>query len=889
MDTLLLATKMRIPPQPHYLVPRARLVDALEEALPRYKLILLSAPAGYGKTTLLAEWAHASRRSIAWLSVSEADNDLASFLRSLLAAWKEIQPGIRETPLDLLLSGMAPEPQAVLSAFINVANGVANHTTFVLDDYHLIEEPSIHRAVTFLLDHLPPSLHFVLAGRTAPRLPLARYRARQELLELRAEDLHFLVEETEAFLNRLMGLELTPGEIVALHAQLEGWVAGLQLVSLTLRRHREAGATLVVSGRHRFIADYLSDDVLAHLPEALQRFLLQTSILDRLCGPLCDAVTETDASHEMLKLLERENLFLMPLDDRREWFRYHRLFADFLHTELTQRHPREVAQLHRRAATWYLAHDLPEPAFRHAVDGDAVELVIQIGERYVAPKLFGGEVRVVEQWLAAIPPAWYARHPTLGLVQSIFLIITGAFDTCVRCLDEVEQRLALAGSADLLGQLAKVAALRCALACFQNDLPQAELYADLALRDLREEDCAFRADTYHALGDTYRGHGRWSEARACYIRALDCSHDSGAPLRSAHVFGALADLELRQGHLRDAAGYWRKALATIQQRENWGHLPLPVIGWVYLRMAEIHYEWNQLGEASDHLVRGLERSELGGDMRAMLAGHLIAGRLKLTEGDLAAAGACLERAQLLVEHAPFPDWVSRFERFQIELWLAQRRLRAAVIWADASLQNDGRTGRGERELAHLSIARVLILKGDAASAARALALLQRLMAAAEAESRLGVMIEALALQAVAHWDRGDQAGALTALERALRLAEPEGYVRLFADLGRPVARLLQEARSRAVLPQYVETLLMACHGDSGSISATSTALPEPLTSREQDVLERLAAGLTNREIAAQLLISAETVKKHVSNICAKLGVSNRTEAAARARELDLLH
>jgi LuxR family maltose regulon positive regulatory protein len=416
---------------------------------------------------------------------------------------------------------------------------------------------------------------------------------------------------------------------------------------------------------------------------------------------------------------------------------------------------------------------------------------------------------------------------------------------------------------------------------------RAETYADQALRELPEEDLTFRLGIYGALGDTYRRNGRWKEAQECYLKVLDFAHAPIVPVQSVHVFGALADLDLRQGHLREAAAYWRKALAVIHERENWGRLPLPAIGWVFIRMGEILYEWNELAEAWDYVSRGLEPAELGGDVRAMIAGHLLAGRLKLTAGDTAAAAEYLERARPLMENAPFPDWISRFGRLQLECWLAQDRLRAAVDWADAMLGGDAREGRPESEEAQLAMARVLIVKGDAPSLVRALALLEGLLQTAEAAGRAGVQIEALALQALADWRRGDRAGALTSLERALRLAEGEGYVRLFADLGLPMARLLQEARSRAVLPEYVAMLLAAFGTDLAFSTPAEQPLPEPLTHREREILELVAAGLTNREIADELVISLQTVKKHACNIYGKLGVRSRTEAAARARELDL--
>ncbi|MGH2533799.1 MAG: LuxR C-terminal-related transcriptional regulator [Thermomicrobiales bacterium] len=887
MDAALLATNVRIPPRTQHLVRRPRLVDALERDVSNHKLVLIAAPAGYGKTTLLADWAQASRVPVAWLSLGEEENDRERFLRYLLTAWEQVLPGLRERPAGLLLGGMSPDTDAVLSAFINVANDVPDHTAIVLDDVHLIADPAIYQALTFLLDHVPPTLHFVLAGRVEPPLPLARYRARGELREVRAEELSFALDETAAFLNEQMGLDLPEAEIDPLHAQLEGWIAGVQLVALTLRRHREPAAGIVVSGRHRFIADYLRDDVLAHLPDECRRFLLQTSILDRLCGPLCDAVTEGAGSQEMLELLERENLFLVSLDDNREWFRYHRLFADVLREELTRRHAEEVAGLHRRAARWYLARDLPEPAFQHAVAGDDLDLGVRIFDRYMNAMLNCGEFTAVQRWLDALPPAWSAAYPALDLARAGLLAFTGAVDACIRCVDDVEQRLTGAKGDDARWQLARVTAIRCAIACFQNDVPLAEAFADQALRDLPEEDLGFRPMIYGALGDTYRRNGRWEEANACYLTLLTFAHAPVFHVLSAHVFGALADLELRKGRLRAAAGYWSKALAAIQEREHWGRLPLSVIGWVFIRMGEVLYEWNELADAWDHLSRGLERSELGGDVRALIAGYVIAARLKLTEGDVAAASEYLERARPLVDQASFPDWTSRFERGQLELWLARDRLRAAVDWSDAALAGDALQQRPESDSAQLALARVLIVKGDAPARERSLALLTRLLALAEAEGRMGVQIEALALRALAQWKGGDRVGAMTALEQALRLAEPEGYVRLFADLGLPMARLLQEARSRRVMPDYVGRLLAAC-GDLASPAAGEGTLPEPLSAREQEILRLIAAGLTNQEIADRLVISSETVKKHTGNIYAKLGVGNRTEAAARARALDLL-
>lgn len=888
MVTALLESKLQIPGGPRAAVVRSRLSEMLDERGGDYRLVLVSAPGGYGKTTLLSEWARASKLPVAWLSLTGEEQEVERFLRYLLAAWEKVQPDVRETRFGMLLESRMPEIDSVLAAFVNTANRVSGDLVIVLDDYHVVGEKAIHEALSFILDHLPEQVHFVLSSRTEPPLPLARYRAHGWLWEIGTEELSFTPEEASEFLKKSMGLGLDRDEITDLNEKTEGWIAGLQLTALALRGKGVTKDSPLVSGRQRFIADYLAEDVLEGQTEDVQDFLLKTSLLDRLCGSLCSAVTGQAGADEMLERLDRENLFIIPLDDRREWFRYHNLFADFLLEVLERRHPDEVVELHRRAAAWYLQNDLPEPAFNHALAGEDPSQVIEICDNYLVAKLAAGEFKLVAGWLESLPAAWYAAHPILGLAQAAFLFFTGSFESAAQRVDEVEQQLHSTEVEDKRGQIAMVNAFRCFVACSQNDLKQAEAYADQALRDLPHEDLGFRRGIYGALGDTYRQNGRWEEAKNNYLRALEYAHAPAVRVQSAHVFGALADLNLRQGRLQQAAEYWQQALEAIGEPGNWGALPLPVIGWVYIRMGEILYEWNQLAQAWDQVKPGLERAELGGDVRAMIAGYLIAARLKLAEDETEAASDYLERARPLVEEAQFAEWSNRFERLQIEVWLAQDRLRAAVDWSDDALRDDEPVSRPGSGLAHLAIARVLIVKGDAPSIHRAWTLLDELIQVATEEGREGFVIEALALQALAHWRKGEHAEAMTALDRALRLAEPESYVRVFVDLGLSMGRLLQEAHSRAVMPNYVDRLLAAFGAGRSGFENAEPALPEPLTPREHEVLELIAAGLTNREVAEQLVVSPETIKKHSGNIYGKLGVSNRTEAVARARELGML-
>ena len=466
MNTVLLNSKVHAPIGPQEKLPRSRLQGGMESAVERHKLILVSAPAGYGKTTFLAGWAETTHLPVAWLSISSEDGDVERFMRYLLSAWEVVQPEIIQTPLGILLGSLSPDIPTVLSEFLNAADRARPGLAFVLDDYHLVQDPAIHEAVTFLLDHLPPRVHFILSSRSEPPLPLARYRARRELFELRLEDLQFTYEESAAFLSQSTSVELSSDAVSSLYSQTEGWAAGLQLAALTLRLWRQHHGSFPArqwkAALHRGLP---GSEVLARLPAGEQDFLLKTSILDRLCGPLCDAVTGATGGQAILETFERNNLFIIPLDNEREWFRYHSLFAEFLQGELHRRLPGAVDRLHNQAARWYLAHDLPELAFHHAVAGNSVELVIKIFNDYSNAKLLSGEMKVVEHWLSSLPAEWITAYPVLNLMRAGFLAYTGAIEACVRCVDEVEQRLLPVENEDQRWQMARVTAVRCLMAC----------------------------------------------------------------------------------------------------------------------------------------------------------------------------------------------------------------------------------------------------------------------------------------------------------------------------------------------------------------------------------------------------------------------------------------
>lgn len=512
-----LATKVRVPPLGRAVLRRARLVGLLEREGPAHRMTVVAAPAGYGKTTLLAEWARSSGLPIAWFTIGGGDDEPARLLRSMVAAWAVVEPQIRERLPGLVLATTEPNLDAALDAVLEEAASRDAPLLIVLDDAHLVVDTASRRLLATLVDRLPPALHVVLSCREAP-VPSGRYRARGELLELTADDLRFSDLEARAFLNDVMGLELGDAGADALGGRLEGWAAGLQLVALGRRGHHGADLPLIVTGRHRFIADYLEEDVLAGLDADARAFLLRTSLLERLCGELCDAVTGRDDGQRTLAALERRNLFIVALDDERTWYRYHQLFADVLRDVLRREHADEVIQLHSRAAIWLLEHQLPEPAFDHALAAGDPVIAYQLFERYVSDFLNSGQLRTLRRWVDALPPSWLEQYPVFRLGEAALLLASGAYERSRRQIDVIERQRAAAGDAAPAWQYGWTSAVRCFMACFANDITGAERYADRALRILGDADRGFRADIFHALADTYRRNGRWDEARASISR-----------------------------------------------------------------------------------------------------------------------------------------------------------------------------------------------------------------------------------------------------------------------------------------------------------------------------------------------------------------------------------
>jgi LuxR family maltose regulon positive regulatory protein len=884
----LLQTKIRIPEATGETIQRQALLEMLEQQAPNHRLTLLSAQAGYGKTSALAEWSRRTEHNVVWLSLEAEDSELDRFVRYLLAAWAKVAPEIMESDFGLLVGSPETELNSLLIAFLNELADLGQDLVFVLDDYHLIETEEIHQALSYWLDNLPARAHFVISSRSQPPFPLHRYRVGNQLFELGPEQLRFSKEEAAEFLRQRMKMEVAAETVETINKKLEGWVGGLQLAALGLKDFGTQAAALDAAGAdQQYLGDYLAKDVLAQQPVELQEFLLKTSVLQQMSPPLCDHLLQRQDSREVLDELTRRNLFLQPLDSSHSWFRYHHLFAEFLRAELGAGGEAERKVLHQRAADWYLDHDFEERAFLHALASRDSGRVIQICDRYIPLKLSRGEIRLAAEWLGSIPEGWFERHPMLILGRAALNAMRGDFQASMQDLKKAEESLADSDSTETDRARARLTAFYCSTACMQNDLENAREYGQQAARELAPNDIFYHGMIHGSMGDAFRGNGQWQEAGYHYRQALSYSQGTDFQFMGIHAYGGLADMCLRQGKLDEAAKHWRRALEISREPDSWGAISLPVVGWAYIRLAEIKYEWNQLDQARQDLSAGIKRAELGGDVRALIAGHILEGYLSLADGQFTQAERAIQAARELIAGSQFPDWISRFERLQLDYWLATDDLPAAAHWMD---RNQAETAPGEtlgQEPLQLGLARVLLAQGTQANTDKAVASLNKIAEAAEAQGALGFQLQSLALLALAHWQSRQESEALSRLEQALRLATAEGFQRSLLDLGRPMARLLQEAASRGVRSEQVGRLLAQFEEQLGSMEA-KPPLTEPLTDRELDVLELMSAGLTNKEIGEKLYISAGTVKKHAGNIYGKLGVSSRTAAAARARELSLL-
>ena len=922
----LLETKLYVPRWRTGRVPRARLIERLDRGTDR-KLTLLSAPAGFGKSTVLAEWVHsvgarhAVPLQVSWVSLDQSDNDPALFWAYFIAALQTVRPGLGERALSLLHSPQPPPIEALLGTLINEINAIQDDPStdsgrgfvLVLDDYHVIDAELVHDAVTFLVDHLPPQMHLIIASRSDPPLPLSRLRGRGELAELRAADLRFTLDEAAAFLNEVMGLDLSADDVAALETRTEGWIAGLQLAALSMQGREDApGFITAFAGDDRYIADYLVEEVLQRQPERVRNFLLQTSILDRLSGPLCDAVTGQEEGKVLLEALERGNLFVVPLDDKRHWYRYHHLFADVLHAHSMDEEPDQVAVRHRRASEWYEHNGLPADAVRHALVGEDFERAAALVE-LAAPTMFtGGQETTLFSWLEALPDGLAPSRPVLSVWFAWALLFSGGLEAAETRLRDAERWLDAAADTserpeaptaemvvvdeDQFRSLpATIANARAFYAQALGDLPGVEKYARRALDLLPESDYLQRAMSGGILSLAYWASGDLDVAYRLIADSMANMRKAGNVLSTISGTSLLAYIRMPQGRLREALSAYERSLQLATEQ---GEPVLRGTADLYVGLSELHLEQGDLQAATQHLRTSEELGKQAAQDAYQYRSRVAKARLREAKGDLDGALELLDDAERVYTGGVIPD-VHPIAALKTRVRVRQGRLTEAVGWVrerGLSVEDDLSY---LREFEHITLARVLIARHkserDDHFILEAMGLLERLLRAAEEGGRTGSVIEILLLQALAHQAQGNIPPAVVPLERALALAEPEGYFRIFVDEGAPMAALLRRAASRGVAPAYVSKLLDALdaeaptrRGPTGPESPVAQPLEEPLSERELEVLRLVATGLSNRDIARELVLATGTVKKHINNIFTKLNVRSRTQAVAQATELGIL-
>ena len=913
----LLATKLFVPrPRPD-LVPRPRLLAHLDAGLNSGRCSLLSAPAGAGKTSLLAAWVAGLDRPVAWLTLDERDQDADQVLRYLVAALQTIAPACGRGALALLEVPRPPPPEVTVTSLLNDLVALPAPGLLVLDDYHLVYAQDVHAAVAFLLDHLPPTLHLVIASREDPPLPLPRLRARRQLAEVRAADLGFDVEEAVAMLGAGMGLRLAEAQVAALVERTEGWVAGLQLAGLALRDRPDPAAFVAAfTGGHRLVADYLLAEVLDRQPPSTRRFLLATGVLDRLCAPLCDAVAAPGAdgdSQEILEELERANLFLVPLDDERVWYRYHHLFADALRARLAREAgPDAAAALHRRAGAWFGREGLLPEAIHHALAAGATEDAARWIEALTPTLISRSAIHgSLEQWLASLPESVVRARPLLCLQRAMLLGYRFQMEAAATWVETARQALPTAAdgppNAETRRWRGAVTATRAYLAT-AGPAPapaQALAWVEEALADLPADEVAYRSLAHHALGQAALVQGQVDRAEQAFAAAAAIGRAAGI------VHGTLV-ATVQQVGLQRVGGARRQALATARAALDWAGAHTepgtPGVGMLSVLLADLLRDGNALAAALPLATEGLHAVRQYGDAPPIaLVASLSLARLRLAEGEPAGAATVLAEARPLIQDGPFVVLAPLLDAVEAEVLTAQNDRAAAVDWATTAAAPDpapaarfgGVIFTAGIEALGVTAARILLVQGRATGDTAVLRQAERGLEAAwrlaEGQGLGWLRLRVLILRALLADALGDRETALGSLAAAVAQAEPEGVIRPFLDEGEPMAALLADLRAAArdgreptggVSPASLDTLLAAFPDQEPG--SQRTGLVEPLTERELEVLRLLAAGRSNAEMAAELFVEQSTVKTHLIHLYRKLGAHSRTQTVARAHALGLL-
>jgi LuxR family maltose regulon positive regulatory protein len=901
----LLRTKLFIPRPRKNLVVRPRLVNCLNAGLDK-KLTLIAAPAGFGKTTLLSEWIPQSPRCVTWLSLDESDNDLSRFWTYFIASLQSLSPQLGDHALALLQSSTGPEITSILTVLINEITAFEEMFVIVLDDYHVIQENLIHETLNFLIDHLPDSLHLAITSRVDPPLQVSRLRVRDQLTEIRANELRFTTGEAAAFLSQVMGLNLSAEEAALLETRTEGWIAGLQIAALSMQgRNDKTGFIQAFSGSHRHILGYLADEVINQQSEGTLKFVLQTSILDRLCGPLCEAVTGDPGGQETLQGLERANLFIIPLDNEGVWYRYHHLFGEVLRNRLTAssiKGETNTAALHRRASGWFEEAGLIDDAIHHALAASDLERAAVLVERYSVIMMQQSNVFLFRSWLQQLPEELVQTRPRLILAYGWSLVLTGHVKSLEQWLEAPNARKALTSPDPPMEVLGELTLLRATLARFQRQADRSLELAQASLSQLAQDERGLLAGAMYTIGVAHLQKGDINSASQAFVEAATLGEAKGGPYMALSALDTLSDIQIRQGYLTQALQSCRQALAMAAR---WKWETMPAIGMIYIHLGRVLYEQNDLEGAARALVNGVDRLRGSIEQFLLAQGYVMLAQVSLARGHADEAFATIRQGE---------EWFSQMQVAdtgagtllnlgKVRMAIRVNDLDTAIRWAEDCQWLPEHTSLGQVQA--VTRVRLLLAQSRRGKQDRFLlesaATIDRLMEHATTGQWRGELIELLILRALLYRTQNNSTEMFKSLDQAIALAEPEGYIRVFADEGEPMRLLLLDYQSnikRHVRDNeevswlrrlaYADKLLAALSPSAPGEEAANENLAEPLSQRELDILRLIAAGRSNQEIADTLVIAVSTVKSHINNLYGKLGTNRRTEAIAIARELGLL-
>jgi LuxR family maltose regulon positive regulatory protein len=886
----LLRTKFYVPPIRSQQITRPRLSDLMTGGLDR-ALILVCAPAGYGKTTLVSSWLKEKEIPSAWLSLDGGDNDPIRFLQYLLAALVPIEPAIEGDLLGMLQGIQPAQFENVINLLVNELDSSSDPFVLVLDDLHVLHSEAVMKMLLYLLEHTPHRMHLVILTRTDPPLPLARLRARNQLTDIRADHLRFSHDEIASFLNDVMGLALSADDLSAMETRTEGWIATLQLAALSMQSSKDIhGFVSAFTGSHHYVMDYLVEEVLGLQPKKVGDFLLQTSILDQMCGPLCESVVDADPQEPvngqaMLEALERTNLFVIPLDDERRWYRYHHLFAEMLKKRLEQHHPDSLPRMHQRASQWFEQNGLVPEAIRHSLTGGDQDRAIQLIEQNGAILLISGEYNALSNWIKAVDSR-SQTHPWIHIIQAWLVILTGQPEQAEEPLKIAEKLISpIEADAKTRIMLGAIATGRAYRSFIDGDTHLTATFARQAMEYLPDVDLvsrSIRSIAISLLGDACLMNGELEEARQVYTEAKKIGQAAGDVHVVMVVSCSLSRVYLEQGLLHQAAEILAEALHMVTRPDG---RKMVIAGEVLAELSQVSYEWNNLDTTLEQVHSCIALCRQWGYWGFQAVGSVMLALLEQVQGHPEAALEAMHIAENLTREHHFAFRYAVWVKYTlVRLWITQGNLEKA----SHIVQESGVTLKDEisflRELEFLALLRLLLAQGDYEAS---LVLSRRILKKAETVGQIRRMIEVLVLQALIFQGRNETEQALAVLKRALSLARPERYIRTFVDEGEPIARLLHLARSQQIETEYVTELLSVMEKAAGKTQPPSQLLITPLTTREMEVLRLIEAGCSNQDIAGKLVISIPTVKRHISNIYTKLGAKSRTQAIAIGKELKL--